>query len=554
MNVSMDPRRAAKGAADFDVIVVGAGFGGLYALHKLRSEGLKVKVFEAGAGVGGVWYWNRYPGARVDVDVREYSYGFSEALEREWSWTERFASQPELERYANHVADRFDLKRDIQFETRVTAMKFDEASDCWEVSTDRGDAVTARYCVMATGCLSVPKDIDVAGVNRFEGELYRTSIWPKEEVTFAGKRVAVIGTGSSGIQIIPVIAEAADSLTVFQRTAAFSLPSNNGPMPPELVKDWLDNREKYRLAQRNSSLGLITTDFAPIRARDVSDEERRKIYERKWAEGGFNIIGSFEDLLTDEAANDTVAKFVREKIREKVAAPEVAEKLLPTGYPIFTKRPVVDVGYYETFNRSNVKLVDIGRDPMEITETGIRAGGIDYDFDMIVLAIGFDAMTGALNKIDIIGRDGRRLKKEWMAGPNTYLGLGIAGFPNMFLITGPGSPSVLGNTMAAIEHNSEWIAACIAYMADRQLTAIEPTREAQTAWMEEVREAAEKTLFPRTKSWYNGDNVPGKARVFSAYLGGWSDYLQRCEESAAKDYAGFRLSHCADSARASQNR
>jgi cyclohexanone monooxygenase len=541
MNLAVTSGPGPGETTDFDVVVVGAGFAGLYALHKLRSEGHKVRVFEAGSGVGGVWYWNRYPGARVDVEVREYSYGFSEELEREWRWSEKYASQPELERYANHVADRFDLKRDIQLDTRVTEMVFDEAADRWRIATDRGDRVTARYCVMASGCLSVPKDIDVPGVEKFKGELYRTSRWPKEKVSFAGKRVAVVGTGSSGIQIVPVIAEEADQLTVFQRTAAFSLPSNNGPMQQELVDEWIANRVKNRRAQRNSTFGLISTDLRSIKAQEVSEEERRRVYQQRWDEGGFNIIGSFINLLTDEYANDTVADFVRDKIRETVTKPGVAEKLLPSTYPIFTKRPAVDVGYFETFNRDNVTLVDVSQTPIEVTETGIRAGDEAHDFDIIVLAIGFDAMTGALGRIDIRGRGGRRLKDEWADGAATYLGLAVAGFPNMFLITGPGSPSVLGNTMGAIEHNSEWIAGCIGYMAERQLTAIEPTREAQAAWMAEVRRAAEATLYPRAKSWYNGDNVAGKPRVFLAYLGGWTKYLDQCEDAAAKGYEGFAL-------------
>lgn len=527
---------------DCDVIIVGAGFAGLYALYKLRKEGYSARVFEAGSGVGGVWYWNRYPGARVDVENLEYSYTFSAELEREWQWSEQYSSQPELEAYANYVADRFDLKRDIQFETRVTAMRFDEETNRWCVASNRGDRVSARYCVMATGCLSIPKAIDLPGIDNFKGAIYRTSLWPKENVDFTGKRVGEVGTGSSGIQSIPVIARQAAHLTVFQRTAAFSMPSQNGPTDPAKVKAWFENRDKYHQRQRHSAFGLLMTEIAPRSAHEVSDEERRRLYEERWARGGLGIVGTFYDLLTDEKANDTAAEFVREKIRSLVQSPEVAKKLTPYGHPIFTKRPCVDSGYFETFNRDNVTLVDLCAEPLErVTETGIRAGGKDYDFDILVLAIGFDAMTGALCNIDIRGRRGVSLKDQWADGPGTYLGLAVAGFPNMFLITGPGSPSVLGNMMSAIEENANWIADCITHMDERRLSAIEATREAQDQWVAEVNRAAEATLYPRARSWYMGDNVPGKKRVFLPYIGGYERYLDRCDEVASNGYAGFTL-------------
>ena len=448
----------------------------------------------------------------------------------------------ELEAYANHVADRFDLRRDIRFGTRVTAMRFDEETDRWSVVTNQGDHVTGQYCVMATGCLSVPKDIDLPGIDNFKGKIYRTSLWPKGVVDFTGKRVGEIGTGSSGIQSIPVIAGQAAHLTVFQRTAAFSMPSQNGPTDPAKVKTWFDNRDKYHQQQRQSAFGLLMTEIAPRSAHDVSDEERRRLYEERWERGGLGIVGTFYDLLTDQKANDTAAEFVREKIRGLIESDEIAKKLLPYGHPIFTKRPCVDSGYFETFNRGNVTLVDLREEPLEtVTESGIRAGGTDYDFDILVLAIGFDAMTGALCNIDIRGRSGVSLMERWRDGPGTFLGLAVAGFPNMFLITGPGSPSVLGNMMAAIEENANWIAKCITYMDERRLTAIDATCEAQDAWVAEVNRAAAATLYPLAKSWYMGDNVAGKKRAFMPYIGGWKKYLDRCDEVAANGYEGFAL-------------
>jgi cation diffusion facilitator CzcD-associated flavoprotein CzcO len=527
---------------DYDVIIVGAGFAGLYALYKLRKERYSARVYETGTGVGGVWYWNRYPGARVDVENLEYSYTFSAELERDWQWSERYSSQPELEAYANHVADRFDLRRDIQFDTRVTAMRFDEERNRWHVGTNRGDEVTSRYCVMATGCLSIPKTIDLPGIDDFKGAIYRTSLWPKEGVDFSGKRVGEVGTGSSGVQSIPIIAAQAAHLTVFQRTATFSMPSQNGASDPARVKAWFDNRDSYHRQQRQSAFGLLMTEISPISAHEVSAEERRRRYEERWAQGGLGIIGTFYDLLIDQRANDTAAEFVREKIRTLVDAPEMARKLIPYGHPIFTKRPCVDSGYFESFNRDNVTLVDLREEPLEtVTETGIRAGGKDYAFDILVLAIGFDAMTGALCNIDIRGRRGVSLREQWADGPGTYLGLAVAGFPNMFLITGPGSPSVLGNMISAIEENSNWIAECMTHMGKRGLSAVEATREAQDAWVAEVNRAADATLYPLARSWYMGDNIPGKKRVFVPYIGGWKKYLDRCDEVAAKGYEGFAL-------------
>lgn len=534
----------AADAGEYDVVIIGAGFAGLYSLYKLRGEGNHCRVFERGTGVGGVWYWNRYPGARVDVESLEYSYTFSADLEREWKWGERYSSQPELEAYANHVADRFDLRRDIQLETKVTACHFNEQTGRWLVMTDKGDKVTCRYLVMASGTLSEPKDIDLPGIENFKGELYRTSRWPRHEVSFKGKRVGEIGTGSSGIQCIPEIAKTAKHLTVFQRTAGFSMPSNNAPTDFERAREWFEHRDEYHRRQRESQLGLIMSEFGPNSAMEVSEEERQKAFEERWSTGGLAIVGTFNDLLFNKQSNETCAEFVRGKIRQKIKDPKVAEKLLPKTHPIFTKRPCVDTGYYETFNKPNVELVDVRETPIEqVTETGIIAGGRHHEFDMLVLAIGFDAMTGAMTRIDIRGRGGKSLKELWdNEGPVSFLGLAVAGFPNLFMIAGPGSPSVLGNMMGAFEHNAEWIANMIRYMRDHQLHVIEADEQAQADWTAEVNRAAHLTLYPEVDSWYTGANVPGKKRSFSAYLGGWANYLDTCDDAAANDYRGFRLS------------
>ncbi len=528
--------------ANYDAVIVGAGFAGLYMLHKLRGQGLSVRVYEAGDGVGGTWFWNRYPGARVDIESQEYSYSFSEELEMEWRWSERFASQPELLRYANHVADRFDLRRDIQLETRVTAAHFDEKTSRWSVTTDRGERISAKFCVMATGCLSVPKDADIPGAENFKGPVYRTSRWPKENIDFTGQRVAVIGTGSSAIQSIPQIAKQAAHLTVYQRTPNFSLPANNQPVNKAIVEDWLAHREEYREAQRNSGFGsLLIKDGEPLCA-DVAEEDRARIYENNWKIGGFSLLGSFSDLIMDKKANDTAAEFVRDKIRSIVKDPVVAEKLLPHNHPIMTKRPCVDIGYFETYNRDNVDLIDLLATPIEtITANAIRTKAGDVEIDSLVLAIGFDAMTGALFNIDIRGRNGAGLKDKWLDGPRTYLGLMVAGFPNLFLVTGPGSPSVLSNMLVAIEQHVNWIADAIAHINDGQLGAIEATEDAESAWIAHVNEVAETTLYPLANSWYIGANVPGKPHVFMPYIGGFGVYRQKCKDVVANGYEGFAL-------------
>ena len=529
-----------------DAVVVGAGFAGLYLLHKLRGQGLNVRVIEKGDGVGGTWFWNRYPGARVDIESQEYSYSFSDALQDEWQWTERYASQPELLRYLNHVADRFDLRGDITFETCVTGAHFDAGANRWAVSTDGGETISAKFCIMATGCLSVTKDPDFPGQDSFEGATYHTGHWPKEGVDFTGQRVGVIGTGSSAIQSIPVIAAQAAHVTIFQRTPNFSVPAHNGPMDPAVVADWKANRTAYRQAARESGFGIFAVDQVETLALDATPQERQVAYAARWAKGGFSLAGAYADIIVDKAANDTCAEFVRDQIKSIVKDPVVAEKLSPKSYPIATKRLCVDTGYYATFNRDNVSLVDLGDAPIEeITPGGVRTADADYSFDAIVYAIGFDAMTGALGKIDIRGRGGMVLKDKWAEGPLTYLGLMVFGFPNLFLVTGPGSPSVLSNMVVSIEQHVDWISDCIAYLGDRQVGAIEATSEAEAGWVAHVNEVADTTLYPQANSWYVGANIPGKPRVFMPYIGGFGVYRQTCADIAAKDYEGFALTSAA---------
>lgn len=529
-----------------DVVIVGAGFSGLYMLHKLRGLGFSARVYEAGGEVGGTWFWNRYPGARVDIESQEYSYSFSEELEEEWEWTERYASQPELLRYLNHVADRFDLRRDIQLNTQVIEAVFDDAKDRWTVRTDTGERISARFCVMATGCLSAPKGVDFPGAEAFKGRTYYTSNWPNEGVDFTGQRVGIIGTGSSAIQTIPQIAPQVAHLYVFQRTPSFSIPAHNGPPNPEIVEDWRANRARYRQQARESAFGIVRAAQSVQSALEVTPEERTRAYEDRWAIGGLGLAGTFADIIVSKQANDTAVEFVAGKIRGMVADPEIAEKLIPKTYPIATKRMCIDTGYYAVFNRGNVTLVDVSAAPIEeITPTGLRTTGSVYQLDSIIYAIGFDAMTGALGRIDIRGRGGAALKDKWSEGPRTYLGLMVAGFPNLFIVTGPGSPSVLSNMVVSIEQHVDWISDCITHVSQRQLGAIEATAEAENAWVAHVNDVANMTLFPQANSWYMGANVPGKPRVFMPYIGGVGAYRQKCDEVAARGYEGFALSSAA---------
>jgi cyclohexanone monooxygenase len=532
----------ARSTRHLDVVVVGAGFAGLYALHRLRGLGLSVQVYEAGSGVGGTWFWNRYPGARCDVESLEYSYSFSQDLEQEWDWSERYAPQPEILRYINHVADRFDLRRDIQFDTRVSAAVFDETVSRWRVTTDRGDEVSARFCVMATGCLSAATTPDIDGLGSFGGSWYHTGQWPPEGVDFAGQRVGVVGTGSSAIQSIPVIAEQAAHLVVFQRTPNFSLPARNRRLDPDAQAAVKARYRALREEARNSYAGIAMP--APTEsALEVEPAERQRRYEVAWGEGGLlSMTTTFRDLILDKAANDTAAEFIRTKIREIVVDPDVARVLTPTDHPFGTKRPCLDTGYFETFNRDNVTLVDLRRSPItEIIPAGIRTTDAVHELDSIVFATGFDAMTGPVLRIDIRGRGGQALKAKWAAGPRTYLGIATAGFPNLFLVTGPGSPSVLSNMVVAIEQHLDWVADCMTFMGDKGLEAIEANVDAEDAWVDHVNELANAALFPTANSWYMGANVPGKPRVFMPYVGGLPVYCATCDDVAAAGYRGFTL-------------
>ena len=522
-------------------VIVGAGFAGLYLLHRLRGLGIPALCLEAADDVGGTWYWNRYPGARCDVESMQYSFSFSEELQQEWHWSERFAAQPEILAYARHVAERFDLRRDIRFETRVTDAAWDDGAGLWRIATNRGESLSARYFFMATGCLSAARLPDIPGIADFTGRQFHTGYWPHQPVDFTGRRVAVIGTGSSAIQSIPVIAEQAQHLTVFQRTPNFSIPSRNRPMDDEYEQGWKGDYANLRRQARMMRTGILY-GLSDTPAMSVSAEERSAEYEKRWAVGGTAFMGSFRDLLLDQAANDTAADFVRGKIREIVKNPATAEKLCPRNHPIGTKRICVDTQYYETYNRPNVTLIDINEAPItRITKAGIEAGGVAHEFDDVVFATGFDAMTGALLGVDIKGRAGESLNAKWEAGPRTLLGIMTAGFPNMFMITGPGSPSVLSNMIVSIEQHVDWIMDCLAKMqADRQ-TIIEADRSAEDNWVEEVNKVAHRTLYPRAASWYMGANVPGKPRLFMPYVGGVGNYRVLCDEIAADGYRGFHF-------------
>ncbi|WP_181783453.1 flavin-containing monooxygenase [Pseudonocardia pini] len=526
---------------DVDVVVVGAGFAGLYQLHRLRGLGLRTRVVEAGSGVGGTWFWNRYPGARCDVESLEYSYSFSPELEQEWEWSERYPAQPEILRYVEHVADRFDLRRDVAFDTRVTAATWQD--DHWEIETDAGGRIAATYCVFATGCLSVPKEPDLPGVETFAGPTYSTARWPHEGVDLTGRRVAVVGTGSSGVQSIPVIAEQAARLTVFQRTANYVVPARNGPLEPAVQQARKADYPRHRQAARESVNGLLGTP-SQVSALSVDEAERTAAFERAWERGGLSSFRqTFGDLGLDLAANDTAAEFIRSKIREVVDDPETAEALGPRDHPFGTKRPCLDTGYFETYNRPHVRLVDLHKTPIEeITPTGVRTTDELVEVDDLVLATGFDAMTGALLAVDVTGRDGRRLRDEWAHGPRTYLGLGVAGFPNLFTITGPQSPSVLSNMLVSIEQHVDWVTDCLATLAGR---TIEAEEQAQDRWVAHNAEAGAQTLMGLANSWYLGANVPGKPRVLLPYTGGVGPYREICDAVAAKGYAGFRVTETA---------
>jgi cation diffusion facilitator CzcD-associated flavoprotein CzcO len=529
---------------DLDALIVGAGFSGLYQLLCLRDRlGLSVQVLEAAGGVGGTWYWNRYPGARCDSESHAYCYSFDEALMREWQWSERYPEQPEIMRYLNHVADRFDLRRDIRFNTRVASAHYDEAANRWHVRTEAGEEFSATFLITAVGCLSTANVPAIPGLESFAGTWYHTGQWPHDGVDFSGKRVGVVGTGSTGIQAIPVIARTAAHLTVFQRTANYSVPARNGPLT-ETFRRWVrENAAEIRRITRATPNGHPFV-IAERRARATPAEERQALYEAAWEKGGLQFRATFQDLLVDKEANDTAADFIRGKIREIVKDPATAAKLSDIDHPYAAKRPPIDTDYFETYNRGNVSLIDVRAAPIErITPEGIRTREGDYGLDIIVFATGFDAMTGPLLRMDIRGRDGLPLAEAWEAGPRNYLGLQVAGFPNLFTVTGPGSPSVLCNMPVAIEQHVEWITDCIAHLRARGLNRIEPKPEAVDQWVDQVNAAANATLLPlAAHSWYLGANVPGKPRVFMPYAGGMARYREICADVAARGYEGFVLS------------
>jgi cyclohexanone monooxygenase len=531
---------------DFDAIIIGAGFSGMYMLHSLRDKlGMQVSVFEAGDGVGGTWYWNRYPGARCDSDSYIYCYTFDKKLLQEWEWSERYPEQDEILRYLEHCATRFDLKRDIQFGKRVVETTFDEKTDLWTVRTDKGDVASASYIIAAVGSLSATNVPAFKGLSSFTGKCYHTSQWPHDGVDFTAKRVGVIGTGATAVQAIPEIAQQSKRLTVFQRTPNFCVPARNGKVDPEITMSRKADYDAVRERIKNSFFGF-ELNFIPKSVLETTPEEREKEFDRMWDVGGFSFwLANYQDMFFSKEANDLIADYLKRKIRSTVNDPVIAEKLVPKTYAYGTKRQPLDTNYFETFNKKNVLLVDASTDgPIEeITPSGIRAGGKEYSLDIIVIATGFDAMTGPLKKLGVKGRGGRTLSEEWKDGPQSYLGLSIAGFPNLFMITGPQSPSVLSNMPVSIEQHVEWITDCIAHMRRNQLETIEATAEAQQQWVGHVAEVVNTTLMPGANSWYMGANIPGKPRRFLPYLGaeGVGGYRKKCAEIAAKGYEGFVL-------------
>jgi cation diffusion facilitator CzcD-associated flavoprotein CzcO len=524
-----------------DAIVIGAGFAGLRALHTLRGMGKRVAVLEASAGLGGVWYHNGYPGARCDVESFDYSYSFSPELEQEWRWSERYATQPEILRYINHVADRFDLRKDVVFNTRMASARYDETTARWTVTSEDGRQWMAQYFVLCVGQLSTTKTPDYPGQENFKGEIIHSAVWPKHKVDYAGKRVAIIGTGSSGMQMTPVIAKTAKHLTVFQRTANFSIPASNAP-----VSDEEDRRVKsaYRARREqawNSPTGL---GFMPNKqsALDADPEEREKIYEAAWHRLGFGFALTYFDILLNKEANDTAAEFIQRKIASVINDPVLREKLVPKGHAFAARRPSVDSGYFQAFNRDNVELADIRESPIvEFTPEGIRTTTKLHEFDMVIWATGFDAMTGSLLRPEIVGRGGLTLKQKWAAGPVTQLGVAVSGFPNMIIVVGPGSPSLLSNVLVSTEQQIDWLAEFIRTMDAGQIAEFEALPQAEQEWVAHVNERAKETLYLTADSYYNGAEVAGKPRVFMPYSGGVRGYRRTLQKCAADGYSGFAL-------------
>ena len=523
-----------------DVVVVGAGVAGLYLIHKLRGAGFNVKAVDSASGVGGTWYWNRYPGARCDVDSMFYSYGCDEGLEQEWEWTERYPAQQEILSYLNHVADRFDLRKDILFETKIASAHFDEEGSCWRLTTEDGRPISASYCIMATGCLSTVNHPNFQGLDEFRGRVFHTGHWPHEPVDFSDRHVGVVGTGSSGVQAIQEIAKEAAYLTIFQRTPSYVVEAFNRPLDAAEQAEIKANYQGYRAAARET-FGGFSFAVNDQSALAVTEEECQERLEEAWQTGGTAFLAAFNDFGTNEAANKRAQDFVRAKIREKVHNPEVAEKLTPH-HTIGCKRLCLGTNYYETYSRPNVNLIQLEENGVErITARGLVTGSEEYQFDDLVLATGFDAMTGALSRIDIQGRNGTTLKLAWEAGPRNYLGLMTNGFPNLFTVTGPGSPSVLSNMMPTIEQHVEWIADCLVYLREDGSTEIEAELAAQDFWVDHVNDLARQTLRYNCNSWYLGANVPGKPRIFMPYIGGMPAYRAKCEEVARAGYDGFRI-------------
>jgi len=539
--IQSTPPEGASAAQAFDAIVIGAGFAGLYMLVRLRALGLRARALEAGDGVGGTWYWNRYPGARCDVESLQYSYSFSEELQQEWQWTERYPRQEEILRYINHVADRFDLRRDIALNTRASAAHYDEGRQRWSVHTKGGERFEARFVISAAGCLSAARIPEVTGLSSFQGPWYHTGNWPHQAVDFSGQRVGVIGTGSSGIQLIPTIARQAREVVVFQRTPNFSIPAWNRPLPADEQKTWKAQYAAHRQKARATRSGILY-DYSLRASAEATEEERQQEYERRWLRGGANFTHAFNDIYSNQVANDSAAEFVRNKIRATVRDPATAARLTPTDHAIGTKRICVDSDYFQTYNQPHVSLVDLRETPISaIVTDGIRTASRHFPLDRIVFATGYDAVTGALDRIDIRGLGGLALKDKWTHGPRTYLGLMSAGFPNLFLITGPGSPSILTNVVVAIEQHVDLIARCLGHMQQQQLSVAQPLPDAEDDWVEHVNQVASKTLFTKSNSWYMGANIPGKPRVFLPYIGGLQNYTAICEEIVAAGYRGFRM-------------
>jgi cyclohexanone monooxygenase len=525
----------------FDVVVVGVGFTGMYMVHKLVSAGFSVRAIEAGKGPGGTWYWNRYPGARCDIESVEYQYGFDDQVHRDWTWSERYATQPEILRYINHMADKLGVHEHTDYDTRVSAAVYDEDAHRWTVTTERGDVLDTHFLVMATGSLSATNIPNFPGRDDFGGNIYHTGGWPHEGVDFSGRRVAVIGTGSSGVQAIPIIGEQASELTVFQRTPTYSLPAFNRPVPVEVAEAFKDEFPGIRERVKHSRSGTFLTagDKSVL---ELSKDEVYGMLDSRWTAGGFAFLTSFTDILTSTEANEIVAGYVRDRIAKVINDPAMAKKLIPTDYPLGAKRPCLDTNYFQTFNDPKVTLVDVRESPIEkIVRNGIVAGGQTYEADDIVFATGFDAMTGALTRIDIRGTGGQTIKDKWAAGPQTYLGVGVHGFPNFFQLVGPGSPSVLANVIMAAEQHVEWVTDCLIWMRDHGKDSIEANADAEHDWGELVNEFASHTLFPLGNSWLLGANIPGKKRVFMPYIGGLGLYRKTCDEVAAEGYRGFTL-------------